>query len=226
MPTSGGRPGDRPAPGPAAAPRSPRIILVPEDALPADLVEQLRGQDAIVLVAASPTERRDPGPPAPPGPGEPPAPPARPADPEAGAEVIRFHHLEIDLGARHVHWAHRPLDLSEHEIGLLSLLAAPAGRARSFKELFAQVWGTEYRIDPPVVHSAVRRLRRKLADAGADLRLESVRGYGFRLAGTPGAAAPSGPPPGARAGAPDAAGEPRRGISGRVPLLRLRAERD
>jgi DNA-binding response OmpR family regulator len=40
---------------------------------------------------------------------------------------------------------------------------------------------SEHGVDPPVAHSAVRRLRRKLCSAGAGVTIESVRGYGFRL---------------------------------------------
>jgi DNA-binding winged helix-turn-helix (wHTH) protein len=210
-----------PEPGPAP-PEAARIILVSEEALPADLVEQLRKRQALVLVASR-GQNTESG--AAPGPRGVPV-----SDPQAGGtesgrsaraaesaearqaaetresaetrkfaetgpvadaavradpERIVFHSLDIDLGCRRVCWAGRPIDLSGHEIGLLALLAARPGRAYSFKELFAQVWGAGYRVDPPVVHSAIRRLRRKLDDDSVGIQIESVRGYGFRISLSP-----------------------------------------
>lgn len=146
------------------------ILFLTESDLPADVLEYLRDRLA--------DGRRDPD-------VEPPPPvaTARPdAAPAAGVGgVILFDQLEIDTAARRVRWAERPLPLSGQELELLALLAARAGRAFSFTELFAGVWGAHYRVDPLVAHSAVRRLRRKLAAAAAGVAIESVRGYGFRL---------------------------------------------
>ena len=142
----------------AATPRSSRIVLIPDDPLSTALLDRLREQNPLVLLA----------------------PPDGAGDPAA----ILFQLLEIDLRGRYVRWAGRPIDLSEHEFSLLTLLAGAAGRAYSFKEVFAHVWNTTYHVDRPVLHSAVRRLRRKLAEAGAEVQIESVRGYGFRLART------------------------------------------
>jgi two-component system, OmpR family, response regulator MtrA len=34
---------------------------------------------------------------------------------------------------------------------------------------------------PSAVHAAIKRLRRKLRDAGVDVRIDSVRGVGYQL---------------------------------------------
>ena len=51
----------------------------------------------------------------------------------------------------------------------------------SFQELVQDVWGASCGVDTTVIHSAVRRLRRKLEGAGVDVGIESVRGYGLRI---------------------------------------------
>jgi DNA-binding winged helix-turn-helix (wHTH) protein len=105
-----------------------------------------------------------------------------PASTPAVAAPIRFQRLEVDLAERRARWDGRELGISERELELLALLASRAGRACTFKELFTRVWGERYRVDPPVVHTAMRRLRRKLEAEGAGVVVESVRGYGFRMA--------------------------------------------
>lgn len=97
--------------------------------------------------------------------------------------VISVNRLEIDLTERRARWTDQPLDLSEHELNMLATLAEDPGRACSFSELLAKVWGQDFYGDPDVVHAAVKRLRKKLARVGADLTIQSVRGVGFRLGG-------------------------------------------
>lgn len=178
------RPGRGGEPAPAADHR--QFVVLPEEALPADLVARLRGHQAVILLAPAADVPRQ-GSPRPAAAQEadagPPVVSAGEPDPAEAEDVIRCHGLVIDLGERRVRAGRDPIEVSDRELELLAVLARPAGRARSFKELFTLVWGANYRVDPPVVHSAVRRLRRKLADAGVGAQIESVRGYGFRLAG-------------------------------------------
>jgi DNA-binding response OmpR family regulator len=50
------------------------------------------------------------------------------------------------------------------------------------------VWSRDYLGDDDSVASAVKRLRRRLAGATRAVRVESVRGIGYRLVVDPGAA--------------------------------------
>jgi two-component system response regulator MtrA len=97
--------------------------------------------------------------------------------------VITVNKLEVDLTERRARWFDQPLDLTEHELGMLAMFAEDPGRAWRFEELLSKVWGVDFYGDPDMVHAAVKRLRKKLAKAGADLTIQSVRGVGFRLAG-------------------------------------------
>ncbi len=64
---------------------------------------------------------------------------------------------------------------------MLAALAEYPGRVWGFEELNQKVWGTRFYGGKETIHSAVKRLRRKLARAGADVAVESIRGVGFRL---------------------------------------------
>jgi DNA-binding response OmpR family regulator len=97
-----------------------------------------------------------------------------------GADLV-VGPLEIRADEHRVLWEGRPVELSEQERGILSCLARRAGCARSYRDLIDEVWGAGHGVDTTVVHSAIRRLRRKLEKAGAEIVIEAIRGYGLRL---------------------------------------------
>jgi len=95
--------------------------------------------------------------------------------------VLRVGDLEMDLLARRVTRAGRPIDLQRREFQLLESLMRNAGRVVTRTMLLENVW--DYHFDPQtnVIDVHISRLRRKV-DAGADRPLiETVRGAGYRL---------------------------------------------
>jgi DNA-binding response OmpR family regulator len=148
------------------------VILVDEDALRAELRGHLSGSDIVISQDALAAAGLRLG--------------SEPTSDDTGPEIITYVHLEIDLGMHLARWREKPIDVSERELSLLAILAGKAGHAFSFSELTTLAWGPKYRVDPPVLHSAMRRLRVKLASAHADVVIESVRGYGFRLVASDG----------------------------------------
>jgi DNA-binding response OmpR family regulator len=88
----------------------------------------------------------------------------------------------VDLAGRRIISDGFTLPLSDLEFKVLSALLAPTGRALSFGELRARGWGEAQEVPADIysVRALVQRLRAKLEAAGADLRIEAVRGYGFR----------------------------------------------
>ncbi|WFF04277.1 winged helix-turn-helix domain-containing protein [Micromonospora sp. WMMD964] len=116
-----------------------------------------------------------------PAPAVAPAPPAVP-DPASGR--ITLGDLEIDALDHLVTWRGQPLALTRLEHRLLTHLAtAPVG-VWTYERLFESVWGGAYLGDSSVLHSAVKRLRRKLRTADATLGIQTVRGIGYRLSVT------------------------------------------
>ncbi|WCN84561.1 winged helix-turn-helix domain-containing protein [Micromonospora sp. LH3U1] len=124
-----------------------------------------------------------------------PAPLATPAtapapDPTAAAAApaaanaaghISLGNLTIDPLDHLVTWRGQPLPLTRLERDLLTHLAtAPLG-VWTYERLFESVWGCAYLGDTAVLHSAVKRLRRKLRATGDEVRVHTVRGIGYRL---------------------------------------------
>lgn len=94
--------------------------------------------------------------------------------------VVRVGKLEVDQVRCHARWCGRTLPLTARERDLLALVASEPSRAWSYRELHAAAWSGRY-LDPGPVHAAVKRLRRKLREAGVRPQLEAVRGVGYRL---------------------------------------------
>jgi DNA-binding response OmpR family regulator len=94
-----------------------------------------------------------------------------------------FSDLDVNLAEHRMFWRGRELDLTAHEFRLLQCLASQR-RAWSFAELSQETCGVSYLGDPGPLHSAVKRLRRKLLAAQAGFDIRSVRGIGFLLVET------------------------------------------
>ncbi|MDG9676516.1 winged helix-turn-helix domain-containing protein [Micromonospora sp. DH14] len=109
-----------------------------------------------------------------------------PAPVAAGAPVgaagqISLGDLTIDPLEHRVTWRGEPLALTRLERNLLTQLAtAPVG-VWTYERLFESVWGCAFLGDTSTLHSAVKRLRRKLRAADDTLRVHTVRGIGYRL---------------------------------------------
>ena len=73
------------------------------------------------------------------------------------------------------------LHLTAMEYLLLSYLAANRSRAVSRDELLHRIWGFEAAVDTRAADDMVKRIRRKLAEAGSRVRIETIWGYGFRI---------------------------------------------
>jgi DNA-binding response OmpR family regulator len=80
----------------------------------------------------------------------------------------------------------REVPLTRREYGLLATLAQHPGWVYSRDHLLLEVWGIDAeRIETRLVDQHVANLRRKLADAGAEGLVQTVRGVGYRLVAPP-----------------------------------------
>ncbi|WP_433530081.1 winged helix-turn-helix domain-containing protein [Micromonospora sp. CA-263727] len=110
--------------------------------------------------------------------GEGPA--GRPAD-----RAANWGDLVVDRAGHLVTWRGAPLGLTRTERELLARLVSPPIGLWSYERLFASVWGGAYLGDTAILHSAVKRLRRKLRVLPDGPQVQTVRGVGYRLATPP-----------------------------------------
>ncbi|MFC3039329.1 response regulator transcription factor [Virgibacillus xinjiangensis] len=90
---------------------------------------------------------------------------------------IQAGKLLIYRNERRLFWNGREQEVTTKEFDMLLLFAENINRAFSREELLTKVWGNDYFGSDRAVDDLVKRIRKKLAD----LPLETVWGYGYRL---------------------------------------------
>jgi DNA-binding response OmpR family regulator len=101
----------------------------------------------------------------------------------AGGDVgrsIEVGHLRLDTAARTASVGDRSVLLTRKEFDLLALLAARAGTVVSRDLILDQVWQASWEAPSRTLDTHVAALRAKL---GTWVRIQTVRGVGYRLAG-------------------------------------------
>lgn len=101
---------------------------------------------------------------------------------EAGAKGFILRNLRVDETAHRAFVDDQEIHVSALEMRLLLYLFRSPGRMCTRKELLTEVWGYHPDVASRTVDTHIKRLRDKLGQA-ADL-LQTVRGIGFRLAGS------------------------------------------
>ncbi|WP_322487394.1 response regulator transcription factor [Chloroflexus sp.] len=97
-------------------------------------------------------------------------------------QVLRVGNLELDPLRRSVRRDGVPIELSAREFALLAYLMRHAGQALTRTQIAEHIWSLDYAGDSNVV-DVFGYLRRKLALGQGDLRIQTVRGFGYRLVG-------------------------------------------
>jgi two-component system, OmpR family, response regulator len=102
--------------------------------------------------------------------------------PPTGPEtVLRYHDLSLDLLARRVARAGKPIDLQPREFRLLEVLMRHAGQVMTRTMLLEKVW--DYRFDPQtnVIDVHISRLRQKVDRGYEHALIHTIRGAGYSL---------------------------------------------
>jgi two-component system copper resistance phosphate regulon response regulator CusR len=94
-----------------------------------------------------------------------------------------FADLVLDLEARRVWRAGKPIDLTPREFDLLAYLLRQPGQVVTREMLAKDVWGETNRVSPldNVIDVHIAHLRRKVDEGGSVKLVHTVRGVGFVL---------------------------------------------
>ena len=95
------------------------------------------------------------------------------------ARARAFGPVTVDLEARRVTNAGRPVPLTATELAIVEVLASRAGRSVHRQELVECVWGESTESAQASLEVLIARIRRKLGDAAAVLK--TLRGIGYRF---------------------------------------------
>ncbi|MEO1968934.1 MAG: response regulator [Sphingomonadaceae bacterium] len=97
------------------------------------------------------------------------------------ASEVRFGELSFDASAQQFSASGKPLRLSRREAEVFEPLLRRGGKVVPRRTLETQLFGIEDDFGSNAIEVYVHRLRRKLEDAGAKVRIETVHGIGYAL---------------------------------------------
>jgi len=96
-------------------------------------------------------------------------------------EAITFADLEIYPGKIMAYCNGKELTLTNTEFNLLTYLLENQDKAVSRDELLNKIWGYDSIVETRATDATVKRLRRKLAEIGSTVSIDTVWGHGFRI---------------------------------------------
>ena len=96
-------------------------------------------------------------------------------------EIVSAGILELDVAGHRVVADGEEIRLGPTEYRLLRFFITHPDRVYSRTQLLDRVWGANVYVEERTVDVHVRRLRKALADRGADAYIQTVRGAGYRF---------------------------------------------
>lgn len=103
--------------------------------------------------------------------------------PESAGGLVKIAELQLDADTYRVSWQDKPLKVGPTEFKLLQYLMRHPERVHTRGMLLDKIWGDHVYIEERTVDVHVKRLRESLGEAGN--MIETVRGAGYRLTGSP-----------------------------------------
>ena len=107
--------------------------------------------------------------------------------------VLRLGRLTFDAEAREARVGDVALDLTRRELSLLAELMRANGRTVVRDTLEDRLYGLSEVVTANALEATVSRLRRRLAQGGAAVAIDTIRGIGYRMVARDAAPAPPGP---------------------------------
>ena len=97
------------------------------------------------------------------------------------SNIIHISDVSIYTDSKQVLVRDKCIGLTGMEILLLCYLANNRNRSIARSELLDKVWGFENEVETRATDDMIKRVRKKLSDAGSSLKIETVWGFGFKL---------------------------------------------
>jgi two-component system OmpR family response regulator len=95
--------------------------------------------------------------------------------------VVSHGSLELDVERHTCRWGGAVVELTVTEFSVLRTLLGMPGKVYTRAELVDRAWGHDHHITERTIDSHIRRIRKKLADAGAEDPIDTVHGLGYRM---------------------------------------------
>lgn len=96
-------------------------------------------------------------------------------------QIIDIDNLHINPFTKLATCSGNNIGLTIMEFTLLYYLATHLNRAVSRSELLDKVWGFEHEVQTRATDDMIKRIRRKLLEAGSTIKIETIWGFGFSI---------------------------------------------
>lgn len=96
-------------------------------------------------------------------------------------DILELSDLVIYPEKKQVQYGNKNINLTMMEFSLFLYLARNKEKAIGRNELLQNVWGFETEVETRATDDMIKRIRRKLSDAGSSVKIETIWGFGFKI---------------------------------------------
>ena len=97
------------------------------------------------------------------------------------ARELRLGDITVKPDIKQAEFGGKSIGLTGMEFNLLYYLVENKNKAVSRGELLDKIWGFENEVETRATDDMIKRIRKKLADNGSTLKIETVWGFGFKI---------------------------------------------
>ncbi len=101
---------------------------------------------------------------------------------KSNADELFFGDITLNLLQKSAFCQNTELKLTNTEFALMSYMFEHQDKAVSREELLNMIWGYDNYVETRVTDDTIKRLRKKLSSHDSNVQIETVWGFGFKLA--------------------------------------------
>ena len=101
----------------------------------------------------------------------------------AAEDELHYGDIRYSATENAIFYGTVPVSLTQTELRLLSYMMKQAEKAYSREELLSAVWGFDSEVETRVTDETLRRIRKKLLQAGSTVSVSTIWGFGYKLKG-------------------------------------------
>ncbi|AKA70709.1 response regulator transcription factor [Clostridium scatologenes] len=96
-------------------------------------------------------------------------------------KIINIGDISVNINIKEIHFHGKNVGLTGMEFSFIYYLITNKNRAVSRSELLDKVWGFQNDVETRATDDMVKRIRKKLLNAGSCLKIDTVWGFGFKI---------------------------------------------
>ena len=101
----------------------------------------------------------------------------------AAEDELHYGDIRYSATENVIFYGAAPVSLTQTELRLLSYMMKQPEKAYSREELLNAVWGFDSEVETRVTDETLRRIRKKLLQAGSTVSVSTIWGFGYKLKG-------------------------------------------